>query len=61
MLAHYLTNPKIDRVEWKTRGHDHAPGLQDTLVDNGFAPDEPESIMIGYAWTLAVDVPLPEA
>jgi len=60
VLAHYLTNPKIDRVEWKTRGHDHAPGLQDTLVDNGFAPDEPESIMIGYAWTLAVDVPLPE-
>jgi predicted GNAT family acetyltransferase len=47
-------------VEWKTRGHDDAPGLHQSLLDHGFAPDEPESVMIGEAERLAVDVPLPE-
>jgi GNAT superfamily N-acetyltransferase len=59
-LAHYQADSAIDRVEWKTRGHDHAPGLHETLLDNGFVPDEPESIMIGAAQGLAVDVRLPE-
>jgi hypothetical protein len=58
-VTHYWRDPGIDRVEWKTRGHDYAPGLHDSLVSNGFAPDEPESIMIGEAHTLAVSVPLP--
>src|SRR6185312_17173097 len=44
---------------WKTRGHDHAPGLHDALLQNGFTPDDPESIMIGEAQKLAVDVPMP--
>jgi len=47
-------------VEWKTRGHDRAPGLHDALVSNGFAPESPESIMIGEARRLAVDVALPD-
>jgi GNAT superfamily N-acetyltransferase len=59
-LAHYEANPEIGRVEWKTRGHDHAPGLHEALLDNGFVADEPESIMLGEARLLAVDVPLPE-
>lgn len=59
-LAHYEAMPEIDRVEWKTRGHDHAPGLHEALVDRGFVPDEPESIMIGEARLFAVDVELPE-
>jgi ribosomal protein S18 acetylase RimI-like enzyme len=59
-LAHYQANPEVDRVEWKTRGHDHAPGLHEALLENGFVPDEPESIMIGEARLLDVDVPLPE-
>jgi ribosomal protein S18 acetylase RimI-like enzyme len=58
-VAHYRSDPDVDRVEWKTRGHDHAPGLHEALLDNGFTPDEPESIMIGEARALAVDVPLP--
>lgn len=58
-VAHYRRDPIINRVEWKTRGHDHAPGLHDALVNNGFTPDEPESIMIGEARTLAVDVRVP--
>ena len=59
-LAHYRMDPAITRVEWKTRGHDHAPGLHDALVRNGFVPDEPESIMVGEATLLAVDVELPD-
>jgi len=47
-------------VEWKTRGHDHAPGLHEALLAHGFTPDETESIMIGEATALAVDVPLPD-
>ncbi|MGD8196053.1 GNAT family N-acetyltransferase [Herbiconiux sp. P18] len=59
-LEHFREAPDIERVEWKTRGHDAAPGLHDALLANGFVPDEPESIMIGEARALAVDVPLPE-
>ncbi len=59
-LAHYQAVPEISRVEWKTRGHDHAPGLHEVLLENGFVPEEPESIMIGEARVLAVDVELPE-
>ena len=58
-LRYFRSNPDIGRVEWKTRGHDHAPGLHEALIENGFIPDETESIMIGEALSLAVDVPLP--
>lgn len=58
-LGRYREDPEVNRVEWKTRGHDHAPGLHDVLVEHGFVPDDPESIMIGEAHLLAVDVPLP--
>jgi hypothetical protein len=60
VLDHYRADPAISRVEWKTRGHDHAPGLHDALLENGFIPDEPESIMIGETRLLAVEVALPE-
>ena len=58
VLEHYRADPEISRVEWKTRGHDHAPGLHDALLENGFIPDEPESIMIGAARDLALELPL---
>jgi hypothetical protein len=58
-LAHYREDPAINQIEWKTRGHDHAPGLHGALLNSGFTPDEPESIMIGETHLLAVDVPLP--
>jgi ribosomal protein S18 acetylase RimI-like enzyme len=58
-LAHYEERPEILRVEWKTRGHDRAPGLHEALLDHGFVPEEPESIMIGEARLLAVAVELP--
>lgn len=59
-LAHFVANPDVVDVEWKTRGHDVAPGLHESLVDAGFVPGEPESVMMGDAEGLAVDVPLPE-
>ncbi len=59
-LARYRANPDIVRVEWKTRGHDVAPSLHETLVDNRFIPDEQESIMLGETQLLAVDVALPK-
>jgi ribosomal protein S18 acetylase RimI-like enzyme len=59
-LAHFRADPAIAAVEWKTRGHDHAPGLHEALLENGFTPDDPESIMLGEARALAVDVPLPD-
>jgi len=58
-LSYFQCTPEIERVEWKTRAHDHAPGLHDALLANAFMPDEPESIMIGEAVALAIDVPLP--
>jgi hypothetical protein len=59
-LEHFRTDPMISRVEWKTRGHDHAPGLHAALLAAGFTRGEPESIMLGEAAAVAVDVTLPE-
>lgn len=58
--AHFEADPGILKVEWKTRGHDVAPGLHDALVACGFAPEEPESIMIGPVEALLSDHPVPE-
>jgi ribosomal protein S18 acetylase RimI-like enzyme len=59
-LAHYRADPGITRAEWKTRGHDATPGLHEALLDNGFVRQDTESIMMGEARALAVDVPLPD-
>lgn len=58
-LAHFVADPGISRVEWKTRGHDRAPGLHEALIDSGFIAQDAESILIGEARMLAVDVDLP--
>ena len=59
-LRHYRSDPAITRVEWKTRGHDRAPGLHDALLAAGFTPEEDEAIMLGDARALAVHVGLPD-
>ena len=58
-IAYYRRDPGINCVEWKTRGHDYAPGLHDALLRCGFTADAPESIMVGEACGLAVEVPVP--
>lgn len=59
-LDHYRADPEIEKVEWKTRGHDNAPGLHEALIAHGFAPEDPESIMIGPLQGLTQNVPQPE-
>lgn len=58
-LDHFHADPAVDRVKWKTRGHDHAPGLHEALVGNGFEPGHRNSVMIGEARVLATDVAVP--
>lgn len=45
-------------IEWKTRGHDHVPGLEEALAGHGFAVEETEAIMIGPLTGLTAEVPL---
>lgn len=59
-LDHFRAQPGTTSVEWKTRGHDQAPGLHQALVSRGFIAEEPESIMIGEAALLAQDIPVSE-
>lgn len=59
-LAHFRATPEITLVEWKARGHDRAAGLHESLLRHGFVAEEAESIMIGAAQHLAVEVPLPD-
>jgi ribosomal protein S18 acetylase RimI-like enzyme len=42
----------IKHAEWKTRTHDHAPGLTAALSAAGFVAGERESVMVGEASTL---------
>ena len=59
-VEHYRHDPGVERVEWKTRGHDHAPGLHDLLVEHGFVPDEVETVMVGRTEDLVSDASLPD-
>ena len=59
-LEHFRADSSVESVEWKTRAHDVAPDLDRILTDNGFIAGEAESIMIGEAKRLAVDVELPQ-
>lgn len=58
-VEHFLADPQVSRVEWKTRSHDLAPGLHEALLSHGFGPSDPESVMIGDVDLLAMDVHLP--
>ncbi|WP_159612808.1 GNAT family N-acetyltransferase [Glutamicibacter sp. JC586] len=51
-LEYFLAQPEISTVEFKTRVHDHAPGLAQRLEELGFIPEPTESIMIGFMQSL---------
>ncbi|MFC0673207.1 GNAT family N-acetyltransferase [Brachybacterium hainanense] len=58
--AFLAERPQVHEAEWKTRSHDRAPGLHEALLAHGFTPGERESVMLGAAAALAVDLPLPD-
>lgn len=61
VLEHARAQPGMSKLEWKTRGHDGPADLPSHLVAHGFVPDPVETVMVGEASALAVDVPLPPA
>ena len=58
-VAHFRDATDVARAEWKTRGHDLPEDLGERLVAAGFVAEEVETVMIGEAPLLAVDVELP--
>lgn len=58
-VAHFAAIPQVEEFEWKTRGHDWPPDLDARLRAHGFEPEDLETVMVGEATHLAVDVELP--
>jgi GNAT superfamily N-acetyltransferase len=52
--------PQVKEFEWKTRGHDWPPDLDRLLRAHDLEPEEVETVMVGEAEKLAVDVDLPD-
>lgn len=52
VAARIAADDTITQAEWKTRTHDHAPGLETALASAGFLAGEPESVMLGEAGAL---------
>jgi GNAT superfamily N-acetyltransferase len=59
-VAYFSAIPDVEEFEWKTRGHDWPPDLGERLERHGLEPEEIETVMVGEARLLAVDVELPE-
>jgi GNAT superfamily N-acetyltransferase len=58
-MTFFAEQTRVDRWEWKTRGHDRPADLPVRLVAHGLTPEDVETVMVGEASLLAVDVPLP--
>ena len=58
-VAHFRDRTDVPSFEWKTRGHDAPADLGPRLVAHGLAAEDVETVMIGEASALAVDVALP--
>lgn len=57
-IAHYRDETDVDSFEWKSRGHDLPADLGERLAAHGLVAEPVETVMIGEASLLAVDVPL---
>ena len=60
-VAHFRDQTDVASFEWKSRGHDLPADLGDRLVARGLVAEPVETVMIGEASLLAVDVPLADA
>jgi GNAT superfamily N-acetyltransferase len=58
-VAFFAGIPQVAEFEWKTRGHDWPADLGARLEAQGLEPEEIETVMVGEALALAVDVDLP--
>lgn len=58
VVAHYRVDTDVASFEWKSRGHDLPADLGERLVAHGLVAEPVETVMIGEASLLAVDVPL---
>lgn len=47
------------RWEWKHHSHDRPPDLAERLLDAGFEPDEPETLMVADLEHVTLDAPPP--
>jgi len=59
-VAFFAADPTMAEFEWKTRGHDWPPDLGDRLEAQGLVPEEIETVMVGEASALVVEVDLPD-
>jgi GNAT superfamily N-acetyltransferase len=59
-VAFFRDRTSMPRFEWKTRGHDAPADLTDRLLAAGLEPEEEETVMIGEASSLVVDLDLPD-
>ena len=57
-VAHFRDDTDVSSFEWKSRGHDLPADLGERLVAHGLVAEPVETVMIGEAALLAVDVPL---
>ena len=57
-VAHYRDDTEVASFEWKSRGHDLPADLGERLVAHGLVAEPTETVMIGEATLLAVEVPL---
>jgi GNAT superfamily N-acetyltransferase len=58
-LAHFRDGTDVRTAEWKTRGHDAPADLGAHLAAAGFVAGDVETVMIGRAADLAVEVEIP--
>lgn len=58
-IAHFRDGTDVTEFEWKTRGHDLPADLGERLVAHGLVAEERETVMVGEAEKLALDLPLP--
>lgn len=60
VVARWAVDAEVTDWEWKTRGHDEPTDLPARLRAAGLVPEELETVMVGEAAQLAVDVALPD-
>lgn len=57
-VAHFRDDTQVPTFEWKSRGHDLPADLGERLTAHGLVAEALETVMVGEASMLAVDVPL---